>query len=193
MTMKDSLKSIGFDAVTQPSTDGRAWSLTWHLEDKMSPFGLLTKSDIQLEKCPASKGLPLRFTAPLMASNLRLPGDMRLLKTLWSGDGSKQVANDAPPARKDSRIDCRLKTKSPMKLSWQDSAGNRYSLGVRTLDMNSQGARVESPEPMAPGLYVLLEAPKLKLMGSAIVRHCGRRGSSYHIGLDFRNSLTKSF
>jgi hypothetical protein len=162
----------------------------------MSPFGLLTKRDIQLEKCPASKGLPLRSTAPLMASNLRLRGDMRLLKTLWSGDGSKlqdgQVSNDAPPARKDSRIDARLKTKSPMKLSWQDSAGNRYSLGVRTLDMTGQGARVESPEPMAPGLYILLEAPKLKLMGSAIVRHCGRRGSIYHIGLDFRNSLTKS-
>jgi hypothetical protein len=132
-----------------------------------------------------------------MASNLRLRGDMRLLKTLWSGDGSKlqdgQVANDAPPARKDSRIDARLKTQSPMKLSWQDSAGNRYSLGVRTVDMTGQGARVESPEPMAPGLYVLLEAPKLKLKGSAIVRHCKPRGTIYHIGLDFRNSLTKSF
>jgi hypothetical protein len=81
-----------------------------------------------------------------------------------------------------------------MKLSWQDAAtGNRYSIGVQTLDMTSQGARVESPEPMAPGLYVLLEAPKLKLMGSAVVRHCGRRGQNYQIGLDFRNSLTKTF
>ena len=132
-----------------------------------------------------------------MASNLRLRHHMRFLKTLWSGDGSKvqdgRASNGAPTGRKESRIDSRLKTKSPMKLSWQDSTGNRYSLGVRTLDMTSQGARVESPEPMAPGLYILLEAPKLKLMGSAIVRHCGRRGTSYHIGLDFRNSLTKSF
>jgi len=80
-----------------------------------------------------------------------------------------------------------------MKLSWQDSTGNRYSIGVQTVDMTSQGARVESPEPMAPGLYVLLEAPKLKLMGSAVVRHCGLRGKHYQIGLDFRNSLTKSF
>jgi hypothetical protein len=134
---------------------------------------------------------------PLMASNLRLRQDMKLLKSLLGVAGSVQqeghASNGAPPGRKDSRIDCRLKTKSPMKLSWQDSAGNRYSLGVRTLDMTSQGARVESPEPMAPGQYILLEAPKLKLMGSAIVRHCGRRGSIYHIGLDFRNSLTKSF
>jgi len=134
---------------------------------------------------------------PLMASNLRLRQDMKLLKSLLGVDGLQRqdghASNGAPPGRKDSRIDFRLKTKSPMKLSWQDSAGNRYSLGVRTLDMTSQGARVESPEPMAPGQYILLEAPKLKLMGSAIVRHCGRRGSSYHIGLDFRNSLTKSF
>ena len=134
---------------------------------------------------------------PLMASNLRLRQHMRFLKTLWSVDGSKppdgHTSNDAPPARKESRIDARLKTKSPMKLSWHDSAGNRYSLGVRTVDMTSQGARVESPEPIAPGLYVLLEAPKLKLMGSAIVRHCKPRGTIFRIGLDFRNSLTKSF
>ncbi len=127
-----------------------------------------------------------------MASDLRSWEGMKFLKALYSGGDSKQYGG-APPARGDSRIDSRLKTKSPMKLSWQDPAGNRYSIGVRTLDMTSQGARVESPEPMAPGLYVLLEAPKLKLMGSAIVRHCGLRGGNYHIGLDFRNSLTKSF
>ena len=40
----------------------------------MSPFGLLTTQDIQLEKYHASKGLPLRSTGPLMASNLRLRG-----------------------------------------------------------------------------------------------------------------------
>jgi hypothetical protein len=122
---------------------------------------------------------------------------MRFLKTLLSGDGPKHqddhTSNVAPPTRGESRVDRRAKTKSPMKLSWQDSTGNRYSIGVQTLDMTSQGARVESPEPMAPGLYVLLEAPKLKLMGSAVVRHCGLRGKNYHIGLDFRNSLTKTF
>jgi hypothetical protein len=117
---------------------------------------------------------------------------MKFLKTLLSNGDSKQQ-DGPPPGRGDSRSDGRLKTKSPMKLSWQDPAGKRYSLDVRTLDMNSQGARVESPAPMAPGLYVLLEAPRLKLMGSAIVRHCGLRGGNYHIGLDFRNSLTKSF
>jgi hypothetical protein len=121
---------------------------------------------------------------------------MKFLKALLSGDGSTQqdghTSNGAPPTRGESRIDRRSKTKSPMKLSWQDATGNRYSIGVQTLDMTSQGARVESSEPMAPGLYVLLEAPKLKLMGSAIVRHCGLRGKNYQIGLDFRNSLTKS-
>jgi len=131
-----------------------------------------------------------------MALNLRLWPGMRFLKALLSSDGSKQQdghpANGAPPARGELRIDHRTKTKSPMKLSWHDATGNRYSIGVKTVDMTSQGARVESPEPMAPGLYVLLEAPKLKLMGSAIVRHCGRCGQNYQIGLDFRNSLTKT-
>ena len=129
--------------------------------------------------------------ARLMASNLRLNQGMGFLKALWGEDNSRR--QDGTPTRGELRVDRRSKTKSPMKLSWQDSTGNRYSLGVQTLDMTSQGARVESTEPMAPGLYVLLEAPKLKLMGSAVVRHCGRRGQNYHIGLDFRNSLTKSF
>lgn len=139
----------------------------------------------------------MRSVVSSMACNLRLSLGMRFLKTLLSADGPKQqeahTSKGAPPTRGETRNDRRLKTKSPMKLSWQDSTGNRYSIGVQTLDMTSQGARVESPEPMAPGLYVLLEAPKLKLMGSAIVRHCGVRGKNYQIGLDFRNSLTKSF
>ena len=139
----------------------------------------------------------MRSVVSSMVSNLRLRSGMRFLKTLLTGDGPKQqeaqTSNAAPPSRSESRIDRRTKTKSPMKLSWQDSTGNRYSIGVQTVDMTSQGARVESPEPMAPGLYVLLEAPKLKLMGSAVVRHCGLRGKHYQIGLDFRNSLTKSF
>ena len=101
--------------------------------------------------------------------------------------------NKAEPVKSESRIHGRLKTKSPMKLSWQDAKGNRSSINVQAVDMSSQGAKVESPEPMAPGAYVLLEAPKLKLMGSAIVRHCRQRGTKFQIGLDFRNSLSKSY
>jgi len=122
---------------------------------------------------------------------------MKFLKPLLNWAGAEPngggPANQARRVTVESRIHGRLKTKSPMTLSWQDAAGNRCSIDVQAVDMSSQGARVESPEPMAPGAYVLIEAPKLKLMGSAIVRHCGLRGKKFHIGLDFRNSLTKSY
>lgn len=122
---------------------------------------------------------------------------MKFLKPLlnWGGSEPKngEAAKQASRIKVESRIHGRLKTKSPMTLSWQDAAGNRCSIEVQAVDMSSQGARVESQEPMAPGAYVLIEAPKLKLMGSAIVRHCGLRGKKYQIGLDFRNSLSKSY
>ena len=120
---------------------------------------------------------------------------MNFLKPLlnWSGRQGGEGNRQGRQVKNDSRINARLKTKSPITLSWQDAAGKRSSMNVQAVDMSNQGARVESPQPITPGAYVLLEAPKLKLMGSAIVRHCRLRGRKYQIGLDFRNSLSKSY
>jgi hypothetical protein len=99
-------------------------------------------------------------------------------------------------ARSGTRADSRfhgLKIQCRVTLSWEDAEGHTCSMRVRGLDMSRLGARVESSEPMAPGTFVFLQAPELKLMGGAVVKHCSRRGFNYRIGVEFRNPLTKCF
>jgi hypothetical protein len=95
--------------------------------------------------------------------------------------------------RADSRFHGRFKIQCRVTLSWEDAEGHTCSMRVRGLDMSRLGARVESSEPMAPGTFVFLQAPELKLMGGAVVKHCSRRGFNYRIGVEFRNPLTKCF
>jgi hypothetical protein len=115
----------------------------------------------------------------------------------WS-KGSEQgngQTKEAPRSGKkaESRFHNRFKIQCRVTLSWEDAAGRTCSMRVRGVDMSRLGARVESSEPMVPGAFVFLQAPELKLMGGAVVKHCVRRGFSYRIGLEFRNPLTKCF
>ena len=106
-------------------------------------------------------------------------------------EGDRASQQDLPKTRKEARVHGRFKVKSPVTLTCQDAAGKTKTLRARALDMSTVGARVESSEPLTPGSY--LNAPELKLMGSAIVRHCIARGFGYRIGLEFRNPLTRSY
>ena len=108
-------------------------------------------------------------------------------------EGDQTSQQGLPTTRKEARVHGRFKVKSPVTLSWQDAAGKTKTLRARALDMSTVGARVESPEPLTPGSFTYLKAPELKLMGSAIVRHCIARGFGYRIGLEFRNPLHRSY
>jgi hypothetical protein len=127
-----------------------------------------------------------------------IPG-MKLLKPLlsWSIGSQRKsctTSKTAPSGEKaDSRFHGRFKIKSRVTLSWQDAEGRTCTIPARAVDMSRLGARVESPEPMAPGSFAFIQAPELNLMGGAIVRHCVLRGMKYRIGLEFRNPLTKCF
>ena|SRR2546428_2384136 len=116
----------------------------------------------------------------------------------WSNgsqrEGDRNSKQPSPSnAKKESRFYSRFKVKCPVTLSWQDAEGRTRTLRARAVDMSTVGARVESPEPMAPGSFAYLKAPELKLMGSAVVRHCIARGFGYRIGLEFRNPLTRCY
>jgi hypothetical protein len=108
----------------------------------------------------------------------------------WSKDSGQDAA---PPPKRDARFHGRSKILCPVTLAWQDGKGSTHTIRGRGLDMSGAGACVESAEAVTPGAYAVIQVPKLKLMGSAIVKHCGRHGSKYRIGLEFRNPLTKSF
>jgi hypothetical protein len=99
----------------------------------------------------------------------------------------------ATAPRKESRFYGRSKILCPVTLAWQDGQGCTHTIRARGLDMSGAGACVESSEAVTPGAYAVIQVPQLKLMGSAVVKHCGLRGKKYRIGLEFRNPLTKCF
>ena len=114
---------------------------------------------------------------------------MKLLSK-WS-NGSQPAP--AAPLRTEARVHGRFKIRCPITLAWNDTTGYTRTVRARGVDMSTVGARVESPEPLAPGSFTYLRARELKLMGSANVRYCVRRGLSYRIGLEFRNPLTRTY
>jgi PilZ domain-containing protein len=121
---------------------------------------------------------------------LLIRGRKLVLNLLW-----RDASPAKPPdqAKKESRVHGRFKIKCPIKLSWHDPAGKTFSVKARGVDMSTVGARVESPEPLVPGSFTYLQVPDLKLMGSALVRYCIKRGLGYRIGLEFRSPLTKTY
>ena|SRR5579864_1793448 len=111
------------------------------------------------------------------------------LLSKWTSGSPPVVA----PPRTETRVHGRFKIRCPITLSWHDAKGYTWTVRTRGVDMSTVGARVESPEPLAPGSFTYLRAQELKLMGSATVRYCIRRGLSYRIGLEFRSPLTRTF
>ena len=56
---------------------------------------------------------------------------------------------------------------------------------VHAIDLSNSGIRVESSEPIEQHTEVFVRAERYGLTGSTSVRHCGRRGSKYVLGLEF--------
>jgi len=81
----------------------------------------------------------------------------------------------------------------PVTLVWQDAEGRTKRMQVRGVDMSGAGACVESSKPVTPGSHVYVQVKDLKLMGSAVVRHCLVSGRKFRIGLEFPKPLTNNF
>lgn len=95
--------------------------------------------------------------------------------------------------KREARFHGRCKMMCPVTLAWQDADGRTKRMQVRGVDMSGAGACVESSKPVAPGSRVYVQVKDLKLMGSAVVRHCVVHGSKFRIGLEFPNPLTNNF
>lgn len=81
------------------------------------------------------------------------------------------------------RFDCAL------EISWQDGRGTKRTLTVHAIDLSNSGIRVESAEPIELHTEVHLRAERYGLSGFTSVRHCGRRGAKYILGLEFRPDI----
>ncbi|HET9801870.1 MAG TPA: PilZ domain-containing protein [Candidatus Acidoferrum sp.] len=69
----------------------------------------------------------------------------------------------------------------------------RYVPG-RALDMSGDGLSVETIAPLEVGSIVYVRSKKVTLIaGTACVRHCGKRGFKYRMGLQYRTSFKNRF
>jgi hypothetical protein len=83
----------------------------------------------------------------------------------------------------------RIPYRGPVRISWQASDGQARYIRGSCLDVSEGGLRVETPEPIAARTLILLNAERLKLSGSATVKHVERRDSKYILGLELNAAL----
>ncbi len=79
--------------------------------------------------------------------------------------------------------------KGEIRVSWDDpNAGTRYA-NARCVDISETGVAIHMHQHIAPRSIVDFRIEALKLAGRAIVRHCGKRGAYFRIGLEFSGGL----
>jgi PilZ domain len=92
-------------------------------------------------------------------------------------------------ARHDLRRQNRQECTPTVKIMWCDSTGHDKFANAMALDISEMGMRLKVPEALPFQCRVTLRSEKLKLHGEASVRHCGRLGTSYSIGLEFARGI----
>lgn len=72
-----------------------------------------------------------------------------------------------------------------LEVTWKDSQEVSRTIAVQAIDLSDSGIRVESNERIDLHTEVFVRAERYGLTGTTAVRHCGRRGSKYVLGLEF--------
>jgi hypothetical protein len=108
-----------------------------------------------------------------------------MLKKMWNGKG--WLGKLARLYQTDGRRHARLRAEFTGALS-----GPFGTVHVTGIDLNRDGAGVQSSQEVPEGTLVFLRIADVGLMGFAHVRHCSPRpGEAYFVGLQFRESLTR--
>jgi hypothetical protein len=87
-------------------------------------------------------------------------------------------------ARKERRRTDRIPYVGPVVVWWEDEHGDSNYVRGKCLDVSERGMRIEVPKRIPVRTWVVLRAERINLGGSASVRHVGRSGSHYIVGLE---------
>jgi hypothetical protein len=85
---------------------------------------------------------------------------------------------------KDARRHDRVPFVGPVRLSWEDARGEARFAHAKCVDVSESGMRIESPTPIPNGARIQLNAERIKLSGTATVKHSIRYGSKYVLGVE---------
>jgi len=70
-------------------------------------------------------------------------------------------------------------------LCWTDDRGREHYGRGRCIDLSENGCAVELVEPIPLRTNIAMRLPELDISSFASVRHVTRKGSKYHVGLEF--------
>jgi hypothetical protein len=87
-------------------------------------------------------------------------------------------------AQKNVRRHRRIPYAGPVRISWQDTAGQTRYIRGECIDVSEGGLRIETAETIPVQTLVVMAADRLKLTGSATVKHVDRRNTKYVLGLE---------
>lgn len=91
--------------------------------------------------------------------------------------------------QKNIRRHGRIPYTGPVRVSWQGADGlARFAMG-KCLDVSEGGLRIETTEQIPARAVILLNAERLKISGSATVKHVVRRGTKYLLGVELNAAL----
>jgi hypothetical protein len=86
-------------------------------------------------------------------------------------------------AGKNIRRHRRIPYVGPVRISWDDRGQPRFAL-AKCVDISESGLCIEAPEPVRIGATIQVGAERIKLAGSAVVKHVVRHGSKYSLGVE---------
>lgn len=89
---------------------------------------------------------------------------------------------------KNHRRDRRIPYMGAIRISWEDH-GQPFFAMCKCIDISRTGVRIECPSPVGSGSMIQVGAERIKLAGSAKVRHVNRSGSKYLVGLQLTYTL----
>jgi|SRR5579872_1219449 len=89
---------------------------------------------------------------------------------------------------KEGRRSRRLPYTGPVQVSWEERGETRFARG-RCIDVGESGLRIELPVGIAQATEIRLNAERVRISGSARVRHTERYGSKYLIGVELSQAL----
>ena len=90
---------------------------------------------------------------------------------------------------RDGRRQSRIPFVGPVRISWEEAAGQLRHAQATCLDFSEGGLRVETQWPIAVRTRVSLHVERIGLAGNATVRHVARHGSKHILGLELSQYL----
>lgn len=85
--------------------------------------------------------------------------------------------------RKNTRRHPRFPLLNPVRISWEDQGQPHFAIG-KCVEISETGLRIEILEKIRPGTRIQIAAERIKLAGSATVRHVTHKGAKYQLGLE---------